>query len=551
MKDERVENMPDAVVTANPPDAVAIAPAQPPMPLQPSASWLFIPMLYIMQAMPVTIVQEMFPVTFKDLNVTNAPIVFWTSIIALPWTLKLFWAPLVDLNSTKRRWTLVMEVLIGILFAVLAGCVLLPQFGNGVQQFGFVITLIVLSVMAVFSSTHDIACDGLYILALNDQKRAEYVGWQSSCYRLGRMLCLGGLVWLAGEFIKLKHSPARSWMTVLLIGAGIYVAGTVFNFFILPKPANDRPAMESAPGEKRRDIWRTGLVLTLGVGIYLILSGGIRLIGGGIYSYANQQRDANHLVLTPWQQTAGDMRELAVMLIAGAIIFVISAVMIKPVIGGTPMAEAFVTFVRLPRFWAIMLFIMFYRVGEAMVSKVLVLFLKDPISQGGLGVSTQDVGGIVGVAGLVGIVVGGIVGGILVSKWGLRKAFLPLAIVMYLPNIFYLFIASTHQQFADPHAWPNALFHYWILYVAAFVHEFGYGIGFATYCLFLMNISQRGNFKAAHYAFGTGLGALCITMAGIVSAILLTVVSYTWFFAAVCLLSIPGIITLLLIPVDG
>src|ERR1700729_2412110 len=106
MKDEVVQNMPAAVETANPPDAVIVAPLNLALPKRGlSATWLFIPILYVMQGMPVTTVQDMFPVAFKDLNVANPAIVFWTSIIALPWTLKLFWAPLIDLNSTKRRWT--------------------------------------------------------------------------------------------------------------------------------------------------------------------------------------------------------------------------------------------------------------------------------------------------------------------------------------------------------------------------------------------------------------------------------------------------------------
>ncbi|HWB54116.1 MAG TPA: hypothetical protein VG722_07985, partial [Tepidisphaeraceae bacterium] len=113
----------------------------------PFSPWLFVPILYVMQAMPVTVAQEMFPVTFKDLHIPNPLIVAWTSIIALPWTLKLFWAPMVDLNSTKRRWTLVMECLIGLSFIAVAASVLLPQYINGQEQVGFAVVLAVLLIM--------------------------------------------------------------------------------------------------------------------------------------------------------------------------------------------------------------------------------------------------------------------------------------------------------------------------------------------------------------------------------------------------------------------
>jgi MFS transporter, PAT family, beta-lactamase induction signal transducer AmpG len=244
------------------------------------------------------------------------------------------------------------------------------------------------------------------------------------------------------------------------------------------------------------------------------------------------------------------MQRLSVTFVIGGVIFVTTAIMIRRALAGTAMATAFISFVRQPRFWAIMAFIMFYRFGEAMVTRVLPLFLKDPIAVGGLGVSTRELGGIIGVSGVLGIICGGIVGGLIVARLGLRKSFWPLAIAMYAPNLFYLIIAVDNHRFADPAGWPNWLFHNWVLYLAAYVHEFGYGIGLATYSLFLMNIAQHGKFKTAHYAFGTGLGALCIVAAGIVSAVLLTIVSYAWFFVAVCLLSIPGMLTLLIVPMD-
>jgi PAT family beta-lactamase induction signal transducer AmpG len=110
---------------------------------------------------------------------------------------------------------------------------------------------------------------------------------------------------------------------------------------------------------------------------------------------------------------------------------------------------------------------------------------------------------------------------------------------MHVPNLFYLLIAMANRRVAE-----------WMLYPAAFVHEFAYGFGFAAYSLFLMMIAQRREFKTTHYAFGTGLGALCGVAAGIVSAILLASVSYIWFFVAVCVLTIPGMLTLLVIPME-
>ncbi len=529
--------------------------------------WLFVPVLYVMQAMPVTVVQEMFSVTWKDLNVANPLIVSWAAILGLPWTLKLFWSPLVDLNSTKRRWTVAMQVLISVSFLTLIWAVMLPQYSTGGPQIGFHITLGLLLLIGCFSSTHDIACDGLYIISLTRSQQAAWVGVQGTAYKLGRLLCVGGLVYLAGKFEQAGTPISRSWAIIFGIAAIVYGIGAVWNFFFLPRPESDKPAVESAPGENKRDIVRTITVVAIGICLYFVFAASIRILGDWIYNAINASRVTP--ILPDWTQ--GTKPEAITFLgiplgehmpvMRQYLIWLTSVVILAPLIvaarmqlRGTPMARAFSTYVNQRRFWAILLFVMLYRFGEAMVTRTLPLFLKDGIAKGGLGISTADVGLIVGGAGVFGIIFGGILGGLVVSKLGLRRSFWPLAIAMHLPNILYLIIALKYGPSPDPHHWQNLVIKDWPLYVAAFVHEFGYGFGFAAYFVFLMDVAQRANFKTAHYAFGTGLGALCGVFAGIVSAILLASfqgsTTYVYFFIAVCILTVPGMLTLLFIPLD-
>lgn len=68
--------------------------------------WRFLPVLYVMQAIPVTIVQELMTIVYKDFGVGNEAITKWTSLIALPWSLQMFLGPMVDLTGTKRAWTI-------------------------------------------------------------------------------------------------------------------------------------------------------------------------------------------------------------------------------------------------------------------------------------------------------------------------------------------------------------------------------------------------------------------------------------------------------------
>jgi MFS family permease len=531
--------------------------------------WLFVPVLYVMQAMPVTTVQEMFSFTWKDLKVANPLIVAWAAILGLPWTLKLFWSPLVDLNSTKRRWVVAMETLIALTFVALAWSVTVPQHGAGGPLAGFYVTLLLLLLMGSLSSTHDIACDGLYILSLDKKQQAAWVGVQGTAYKLGRLLCVGGLVYFAGRMQDGGTPIPRSWAYVFAIAAALYGGGAVWNYIFLPRPAVDKPAVESAPGENKRDIFRTITVVLIGVCLYFLIASTIRILGDWIYTGVNASRPADHLILKDWSQGAAAQPLTFLGIAVGEhpavfkqyLIWGTSLLVMLPLVAGariqlagTAMAEAFSSYVRQHGFMGILAFVLFYRFGEAMVTRVLPLFLKDPVEKGGLGLSTSHAGLIVGGAGVVGIIIGGILGGIVVSRWGLRKSFWPLAICMHAPNVLYLLIAIGYGTHPDPHHWQNLIVLDWPLYGAAFVHEFGYGFGFAAYFVFLMDVAQRGNFKTSHYAFGTGLGALCGVLAGITGAILLASFTgdrtYVAFFTAVCILTIPGMLTLLFIPLE-
>ena len=88
------------------------------------------------------------------------------------------------------------------------------------------------------------------------------------------------------------------------------------------------------------------------------------------------------------------------------------------------------------------------------------------------------------------------------------------------------------------------------MYGVAFVDQFGYGFGFAGYSVYLMYVAQHGRYRTSHFAIATGLGSLCIALAGILSSILQSMVSYFGFFVAVCVCTIPGMLTLLIIPLE-
>lgn len=620
-----------------------MAAVNPPSP-QPRAThvlspWAFIPLLYFMQAIPVTIVQEVATVFFKDLGVANEPIVRWTSLISLPWSMQLLLGPLVDLTGTKRRWILGGQATIAAGLIATAAFLQTPNF--------FVITLLILGATAVVSALTNIATDGFYILSMPKDSQAKFIGVQTTCYRLGRLFCTGLLLYVVGRLMAFAPLPVQTngtpflvkggaeqavtqaelridsgrlvaepgkrevdgkfevpagvyqlrvdatgtvygrtvagearmgqlvfasragdapsvtpattvpgmnpfpaWSLVLGATAGIYLLGRLVNQFTVPKPPIDQPK-DAEPGEVGRNVQRTLSILLTAVAGYFTLNAVVRLSAWGLWRSLDGTvpaegapltglqgwrlpDQAGYLgVMTPLNGVQAEVAQLAVCLVLVAVGYRL----VRARVVGTPMAQAFSTFLGQDRIAAILFFIFFYRFGEAMVGKMSPLFLKDSLSAGGMAIPNDTLGLIKGVAGVLGIVCGGILGGIYVGRVGLRKAFWPLAFAMHTPNLLYVWAAATIPPVTA-------------MYFVDFVDQFGYGFGFAGYMVYLMWVAQRNQFQTSHYAIGTGLGALTILTAGVLSGILQSNFGYLGFFIAVILCTIPGMIALLLIPHD-
>lgn len=185
---------------------------------------------------------------------------------------------------------------------------------------------------------------------------------------------------------------------------------------------------------------------------------------------------------------------------------------------------------------SILAFILLYRLGEAMLGKIASPFLLDKKELGGLGLSTSDVGLAYGTVGVISLICGGILGGILISKYGLKKSIWPMALAVHLPNLFYVYMA-----YVQP---PNEL-----VYLLVGLDQFGYGLGFTAFSIYLMYIS-RGEYKTSHFAMSTGFMALGMMFPGLISGYIQQAVGYPAFFIIVFLATLPGMITLFFIPLE-
>ena len=180
--------------------------------------WLWIPTLYFAEGLPYFIVNTIALAVFKDMGLDNGTLGLVTTIISLPWLIKPFWSPFVDIFRSKRWWILSMQVAMAV--AVLLVALLLPVTS-------FTMILILFLVVAFASATHDIAADGFYMLALDPKNQSAFVGVRSTFYRIASVFGQGVLVVLAGVAVRLGKIAVA-----VTVGNAVFlaVADTFFTF---------------------------------------------------------------------------------------------------------------------------------------------------------------------------------------------------------------------------------------------------------------------------------------------------------------------------------
>lgn len=193
--------------------------------------WAWIPSLYLAEGLPYVAVMTISVIMYKRMGVSNTDIALYTSWLYLPWVIKPFWSPFVDLLKTKRWWIVIMQLLIGAAFGGIALTIPVPFF--------FQATLAFFWLLAFSSATHDIAADGFYMLGLDSNQQAKYVGIRSTFYRIATIFGQGILIILAG-FLE-----SSTGMTPLALTVNADPQQTEKNLVVEPF---------SHPGEQAGDI---------------------------------------------------------------------------------------------------------------------------------------------------------------------------------------------------------------------------------------------------------------------------------------------------------
>ena len=197
----------------------------------------------------------------------------------------------------------------------------------------------------------------------------------------------------------------------------------------------------------------------------------------------------------------------------------------------------FALFFRKEKIGLVLAFLLLYRFAEAQLVKLVTPFLLDGNAVGGLGLSTTEVGIVYGTVGILALTIGGLLGGYVISRHGLRFWLWPMVLAIHLPDLVFVYLSQTQ---------PGNLF---IINAAVAVEQFGYGFGFTAYMMYMIMISD-GEHKTAHYAICTGIMALGMMLPGMASGVVQEAIGYKNFFLWIMLSTIPGFIVASYVKID-
>ena len=319
-------------------------------------------------------------------------------------------------------------------------------------------SLALFMLIAFSSATHDICADGFYILGLTNKDQELYVGLRNTFYRIGMVLGQGGLVMLAGLLQKSEMSIPLSWSITFLAVAGLMLMLAAYHWKALPTPE------EEVKSEQLK-----------------------------------AKSDSNFASDSSSESSSCSLHSSVI----------------------EDFKATFRVFFTKPHLITALLFILLFRLPEGLLTKIVPLFLKRTIGEGGLALTDVQYGFVYGTLGVIGLLGGGIVGGWLVSKFGLKKMLWPLVLCITLPDIVYVYLSLVQSQSLP------------LIATCVFIEQVGYGLGFTAYTLYLVSFSH-GERSTSVFSFCTAFQYLGgVMLPGMVSGWMSDQMGYQQFFIAV------------------
>jgi PAT family beta-lactamase induction signal transducer AmpG len=534
--------------------------------------WLWVPSLYFAEGIPYVIAMTVSVIMYKTMGVSNAALAFWTSVLYLPWVIKPIWSPFVDVISTKRNWVLITQFILGCCFIGVALVVRLPLW--------FALTIIVLWIIALASATHDIAADGFYMIGLDEHQQTWFVGIRSTFYRMAMIVGQGLIVMLTG-YIMSKTGLKPVSITAMAVPPNEIIQ--VLDENNLPAiKASEQPNIVVIPAEVKVPIYNPAEPDGDSANVFICLSAppkkeetvvvnfgrkkgskDIWLTSAGRLEFTTENWNKpvkvtlkvdhrlREQVVSQFEATAGDIPfSWAVSFgILGVFFLLIclyhklmlptglETVRVKSQELKASWLKVFSSFFQKKGIVSALSFLLFYRLAESQLVKMASPFLLDSQEAGGLALTTTQVGFVYGTVGIICLTIGGILGGIVAARNGLKRWVLWMALAINIPDLVYVYLSYVQPD------------NFMIVTICVAIEQFGYGFGFTGYMLFMLYLAE-GEYKTSHYAIATAFMALGMMLPGMISGKLQDLMGYRTFFVYIMFCTIPSFLVASLVKID-
>ena len=535
-------------------------------------AWRWVPSLYFYQGIPYSIVMITSGLIYKTMGISIATFAFWTSLLYLPWTIKPLWSPYVDVVSTKRNWILWTQLILGAAFIAVGFAMQLPFF--------FPVTIAVFALIAICSASHDIAADGFYMLSLDQHQQSFFVGIRSTFYRFAMLTALGLLPFIAGMIQEHTGLEPVSF-EVKSVPVDQFKATDISHHDFIRQNGNPKiviyPEKVQIPVYSGKGSDSTVVFIALSappvegetIVINLSRNTGSKDIdlsrkgkGRFVFTSANWNVPERAIIRvdhnlttqtsTIFKATAGNTAfSWTVSLGILGIVLILLAVYHRIALPRTQehnekhavdfkiYGEVFTSFFTKPGIIPALIFFLMYRLGEAQLVKVATPFLVDARTNGGIGLTSAQYGIAYGTLGMLCLTIGGIMGGIVASRFGLKRLIWVMAFAMNLPISVYIYLSLFQPM-------PGDL----SVYLSIATEQMGYGFGFTAYMLYMLSFVGDSKYKTAEFAIGTSLMALGMMIPGMISGYMKELLGYPHFFIYVMICSVPGIIAIRFLKID-
>ncbi|MES2573758.1 MAG: MFS transporter [Bacteroidota bacterium] len=507
--------------------------------------WFWIPLLNFASGFPYVIIISVSVLMYKNLGISNEDIGLYTSLLYLPWVIKPLWSPFIDLHGTKRNWFLSMQLFISIAFLIVGLIIPASNF--------FILSLAIFWVAAFASASNDVATDGFYLLALEKEQQSLFLGIRSTFYRASMLTGNGLIILLAGYLEHQYGDNQKAWSYTMIFVGLVMTFLTVYNYFATPKtelPITKKETEDKnfatvfASFFKKKQI---GLILAFILLFRLGESQLLKMLTPFLvdpirYELVESPSDADQtkaLALYNSKVKAGEKTSSSELKLLYSKLPIVTemANSKKPLLEVENKNEE-----------------EYKNANKARIDFINQLVAakgtQNTIYKGGLGLDTEDVGIIYGTLGILALTIGGILGGIAISKYGLTKCMFPMFLAMHLPIIGFIGLAHFHPQESfhfyldfNKYFFEIKIDHYLNLYtcITVVLEQFGYGFGFTAFMMYLIYVAE-GESKTAHYAIATGFMALGMMLPGMLSGYIQQYLGYGNFFIWVLIATIPGLI---------